>query len=249
MRLRPKHDSSRSADPNARWRRRFFLLGGGLAVLVCLVWLFSGSGSAPSAAQSAAAGSSMAPRAGDGVPPAAYGSAFPGYEPATATFGAPDASPTAPASPPKKPSASRSPAVSTSASPGGGPACAPGAIVLSLSTSQASYGQGTWPQFDVYAVSTAASPCQMAYGAGAVRVVVSTHGRVVWDSAACGAPAAKMVQFQLGVPQVLTVTWDRQAASPSGCAGSLSPGASGTFDAVATTAGRSSPVHPFELLG
>jgi hypothetical protein len=131
----------------------------------------------------------------------------------------------------------------------GGPACAPGTIVLSLFTSRASYGQGAWPQFDVYAVSTAGSPCQMAYGAGAVRVVVTLHGRVVWDSAACGAPAAKTVQFQLGVPQVLTVRWDRQATGPSGCAGSLPAGASGTFDAVAMTAGQSSPVRTFKLLG
>lgn len=120
--------------------------------------------------------------------------------------------------------------------------------MLSLFTSQASYSQAARPQFDVYAVSTAASPCQMAYGAGAVRVVVTRQGRVVWDSAACGSPPAKTVKFQLGVPQVLTVSWNRQAAGPTGCAGSLPPGTSGTFDAVATAAGRTSPVRTFKLL-
>jgi hypothetical protein len=120
--------------------------------------------------------------------------------------------------------------------------------VLSLFTSKGSYGQAAWPQFDVYAVSTSASPCVMAYGAGAVRVVVTWHGKVVWDSTSCGPPAAKTVRFQLGVPRVLTVRWNRQAAGPSGCAGSLSAGAAGTFDAVALAAGQSSPVRAFMLL-
>jgi hypothetical protein len=120
--------------------------------------------------------------------------------------------------------------------------------VLSLFTSKGSYGQGAWPQFDVYAVSTDASPCTMAYGASAVRVVVTWHGRVVWDSTSCDLAAAKTVRFRLGVPQVLTIRWNRQAAGPSGCAGSLSPGASGTFDAVALAAGQSSQVRAFRLL-
>jgi hypothetical protein len=80
-----------------------------------------------------------------------------------------------------------------------------------------------------------------------VRVVVTEHGQVVWDSSACKAAAAKPVQFQLGVPQLLTVSWNRQATGPSGCAGSLPAGATGTFDAVAQTAGQSSHVRTFTL--
>ena len=121
--------------------------------------------------------------------------------------------------------------------------------MLSLFTSQASYSQGTRPHFEVYAVSTASAPCQLPYGAGSVRVVVTKHGQVVWDSASCGASAAKPVQFQVGVPHMLTISWNRGAASPSGCAGSLQKGAAGTFDAVAVTAGKSSQVRTFKLLG
>ena len=121
--------------------------------------------------------------------------------------------------------------------------------MLSLFTSQASYGQAAQPQFRVYAVSTASSPCQLPYGAGSVRVVVTRHGQVVWDSVACGSAPGKPVRFQLGVPQLLTVSWNRQAAGPSGCAGSLSAGATGTFDAVAMAAGRSSQVRTFKLAG
>lgn len=120
--------------------------------------------------------------------------------------------------------------------------------MLTLVTTRASYGQTAQPEFHIYAVSTASRACQLPYGAGSVRVVVTRHGQVVWDSSACKAAAAKPVQFQLGVPQLLTVSWNRQATGPSGCAGSLSAGATGTFDAVAMTAGQSSEVRSFKLV-
>jgi hypothetical protein len=119
--------------------------------------------------------------------------------------------------------------------------------VLSLFTSQTSYSQHALPKFNVYAVSTSATACTLTYGPGSVRVVVTRHGHVVWDSARCEPATAKRVPFTLGVPQVLTVSWNRHAAGPSGCAGSLSAGAWGTFDVVATTAGQSSPVAVFKL--
>jgi hypothetical protein len=255
MRLNSNREYGGPPDPNAYWRRRCIVLLGALAVLAGLAWLFTGGGPAPAATRSAAVSSSTPPlRSGDALPSAAFGSAWPGDETASATPVAP--APTATAAPAvtAKPNPSQSPnaaspslAASASAA-GGGPRCGPGDIVLSLFTSKSSYGPGGWPQFDVYAVSTGASPCLMAYGAGAVQVIVTWHGRVVWNSASCGSPAAKTVRFQLGVPQVLTVRWNRQAAAPSGCAGSLTPGASGTFDAVALAAGRSSQVRTFKLL-
>jgi hypothetical protein len=249
MRLNSNRDYGGPADPTAYWRRRCVVLLGALAVLAGLAWLFTGGGPAPSAARSATASSPAAAlRSGDALPSAAFGSAWAGNDPTLAT--PVTAAPTATAQPDPSQSqsgASPSPAASGSAA-AGGPSCAPGDVVLSLFTSKSSYGQGAWPQFDVYAVSTGASPCLMAYGAGAVRVIVTWHGRVVWDSAACGTADAKTVQFQLGVPQVLTVRWNRQAAAPSGCAGSLSPGASGTFDVVALAAGQSSQVRAFKLL-
>ena len=78
---------------------------------------------------------------------------------------------------------------------------------------------------------------------------MTRHGRVVWDSAACKLAGASPVRFTLGVPQVLTIAWNRRASRPSGCAGSLPAGAWGTFDAVALTDGQSSPVRSFKLSG
>ena len=242
MRLNSGHDSSRS-DPEAYWRRRFFILVGGLVVLVGIAWLLSGRGHA-----SPASSPTTALRAGDTLPSAAYGSAWPG---ATPTLGTSPSAAVSKAQPTPSPTSSSSgpsqtPVANTS-SVAAGPRCAPADIVLSLLTSQASYTQSARPQFDVYAVSTASSPCQMAYGPGSVRVVVTRRGQVVWDSRSCGTPTAATVQFQRGVPQVLTVTWNRSATGPSGCAGSLAPGSTGTFDAVALAAGQASPVRTFTL--
>jgi hypothetical protein len=255
-------------DPNAYWRRRFFILGGGIVVVGLCVWLFPGADHA-TAHTTATAKASMAALEHRGtLPSAAYGSPWP--HPTPKKTAEPTVVASASAKPPARastkpsptsaskgkvgtgyhPAASASPSTSPSASTAAeakGPRCAPSDIVLSLFTGQPSYGQGASPKFDVYAVSTSSSACTLSYGAGSVQVVVTRHGRVVWDSAACKPSAAAVVRFTLGVPHVLTVSWNRQAKEPSGCAGTLSAGASGTFDAVALTDGQSSPVRSFTL--
>jgi hypothetical protein len=244
-------------DPNAYWRRRFFILGGCVAALGLCAWLFPGGHPAP-ARTSAAAKASMAAveRRGE-LSQAAYGSPWPGSTPtvtasasvaATASAASTAASKRASRAYPRA-SATPSPTPSGSASgrPAKGPRCAPSDIVLSLFTGQPSYGQGAKPQFDVYAVSTSSSACTLSYGPGSVRVVVTRKGRVVWDSSACKPTAAPTVRFTLGVPQVLSFAWNRQAKAPAGCGGTLSAGAWGTFDAVAQTDGQSSPVRSFTL--
>jgi hypothetical protein len=253
-------------DPNAYWRRRFFILGGGIVVVGLCVWLFPGANHA-AARTTATAKASMAALDHRGtLPSAAYGSPWPGPAPkktaeptvvASASAkpsGQPSAQPSANSVDKSKAGTGYHPAASPSPSPSAstaakvkGPRCAPSDIVLSLFTGQPSYGQGAPPKFDVYAVSTSSSACTLSYGAGSVQVVVTRHGRVVWDSAACKPSAAAAVRFTLGVPQVLSVSWNSQAREPSGCAGTLAAGASGTFDAVALTDGQSSPVRSFTL--
>ena len=148
---------------------------------------------------------------------------------------------------PEKPGERRKSRTSAgTASPSGEPRCAPADIVLSLFTTQASYAPKALPDFSVYAVSTAAAACTLTYGPGSVSVIVTRHGHVVWDSAACQPAAAPRVRFTLGVPRVLVLAWNRHA-TPSGCAGSLPAGAGGAFAAVAMTTGQSSPVRPFRL--
>jgi hypothetical protein len=241
-------------DPNVYWRRRCFILGGGVAVLGLCAWLFPG-GHPAAGRTSASAQASLAAldHRGD-LPAAAYGSAWASPAPKqTATPTAPMTSAKS-ADQPKaspRPHPDPSPSLTPSASPTavGGPGCTPSDIVLSLFAGQPGYGGGASPTFDVYAVSTSSSACMLSYGPGSVHVVVTRNGSVVWDSDACKPPAATAVRFTLGVPQVLSITWNRQAKEPSGCAGTLPAGAGGTFDAVALTDGQSSAVRSFTLSG
>jgi hypothetical protein len=253
MRLSAKRDKRRPPDPAAYWRRRFFILGGVIAVLGVLAWHFTPAHPAKAPGTSRTARASVAAaQTPDNLPTEAYGSAWPGDSPTASTSAA---SPTVLASATSSQKATASgaatsgkpqPGASGSAASAG--QCAPGGIVLSLFTSQASYGPGKEPQFDVYAVSTAPGACMMAFGPGSVLVIVTRHGQVVWDSAACGSAPASPVQFQTGVPQLLTISWNRAAARPAGCAGSLPAAAWGTFQAVAMSAGQDSAVRTFTLL-
>ena len=222
MRLKANRDNTRSVNPGGYWRRRFFILAGGLALLALLAWLFPSRPSGRSAGASAAVRASMAAlQSQDALPSAAYGSAWPVPSPRPSAAATPKPPAKASAKPKTAPSGSKTspgPRPTGSASATGIAPCKPGDIVLSLLVGQASYSQDAQPQFNVYAVSTAASQCQMAYGAGSVRVIVTRNGQVVWDSAGCKPPAAKTVRFQRGVPQLLTISWNRRATSPSGCA-------------------------------
>jgi hypothetical protein len=241
-------------DPDrdrAFWRRRFLILCGGVVALGVCAWMFPGAHQ-PSARTVAATRASLAALASrQALPPAAYGNTWPGpkavtmptVEPAAATPTA-SAMPSAAKNAKKKAGAAYHPRAA--ASPSGG-ACAPAGIVLSLFTGEPSYPRSARPRFSVYAVSTSSTPCTLPYGAGSVQVVVTWHGHVVWDSAACKSSPAKPVRFTLGVPQVLTMVWDPGAAGPAGCAGSLPVRASGTVDAVAMSDGQSSPVRAFTL--
>jgi len=255
-------DLGSGRDPDAYWRRRFFILGGGIVVVGLCVWLFPGGRhAAPRTSVAAQASMAALDRRGE-LPSAAYGSTWPAPTPkpvatpsaATTTSKSADPRTTASRAHPdgrssqsSSPSSSPSPTSTAPAAPVKGPRCAPADIVLSLFTGEPSYGQAASPTFDVYAVSTSPAACTLSYGPGSVQVVVTSRGRVVWDSAACKPPAAAAVRFTLGVPQVLSITWNRHASEPAGCAGTLPAGDSGTFDAVAMTDGQSSPVRSFTL--
>jgi hypothetical protein len=246
------HDLRAVRDPDAYWRRRFFILGAGIVVVGLCVWLFPGAHHGAARATATAQASMAALDHRGDLPAAAYGSAWP--EPSPKKSPTPTAARTQAknagqraAAPRPHPDPSPSPTSSASSRAVKGPRCAPSDIVLSLFTGQPGYGQDASPKFDVYAVSTSSSACTLGYGPGSVQLVVTRDGRVVWDSAACKPPAASAVRFTLGVPQVLSITWNRRASEPPGCAGTLPAGAWGTFDAVALTDGQSSPVRSFTL--
>jgi hypothetical protein len=243
------------SDHGAYWRRRFLILCAGIVALGVCAWLLPGARQAHGT--SAAARASMAAAATrQSLPPAAYGPAWSSPAPTPSPSPSPAGSAKLAEQTKKLPKITTSyhprptgspTATSTAAGQAGAP-CPAAGIVLSLFTSQASYDQKARPSFNVYAVSTAATGCSLTYGSGAVQVIVTNRGHVVWNSAACDPPAAKKVRFTLGVPQVLTVTWNRETASPAGCAGALPAGFTGSLRAVAMSHGQSSPVRTFKVV-
>jgi hypothetical protein len=245
-------EGRRAPDDGTYWRRRFLILCGGVAALGACAWLFPAAHQPSARASAAASAAAAAAAKRQALPPAALASAWPGPRPTASPSPARAVYPTASAAQAKQktgPTASpgSSAAASAAAGAGGAPRCAPGDIVLSLFTSQPGYDPGTPPAFNVYAVSTSGSACTLPYGAGSVQVVVTRDGQVVWNSAACKPPAAQPVRFTPGVPQVLTMTWNRKAPGPAGCAGSLPAGGTGTLDAVALEGSQSSAVRTFKL--
>ena len=252
-------------QPDAYWRRRVITLVAGLAVLGLLAWAFSG-GSKPA---------SMAPRGGQasGILPAAAYSGSPS-SPTPGAGGSPSAQagpaaslpfPTDSPSPGAAPSGSGSPAGgkpaaraaaagagnAAAAAPGGvepGGGCAPSAMVLSLVSSKPDYYAGQYPAFAVYAVSTASRACSFDISPAKLHVLVSSSGRVIWDSADCtyGEPS-RVGEFRRGVPVEESFTWNRTISLP-GCVTVASAARPGSYQVQARDGAVASPVRTFKLV-
>lgn len=240
-------------DADSYWRRRFFVLAGGLAIVGGITWGLSAlAGPARPVRAGGAPHASLAVRGR--LPSVALDAPAGSRASSSASMAASPATSSSPRPSPATSASSGSAAPMTTSAPSEGSSrswavtCPPSAIVLSLFTTQAQYGPGQQPQFEVYAVSTAPGSCTLAWGVSLVRVVVTRHGQVLWDSSACpaGAHAARAMLFTQGVPQVAALSWNRTAGT-LGCAGSVPAGTWGTVDAVALADGRSSPVLSFTL--
>jgi hypothetical protein len=138
------------------------------------------------------------------------------------------------------------PAVAGGVEPGG--ACSPGAVVLSLFSSRPDYYAGQYPQFDVYAVSTASRACSFDVSPAKLHVLVMSSGRVIWDSADCtrGEPN-RTAELSRGVPAQESITWNRTISLP-GCVTLASAARLGSYQVQARDASVASPVRAFTLL-
>jgi hypothetical protein len=125
--------------------------------------------------------------------------------------------------------------------------CAPNAIVLSLFTTKTSYHAGQYPAFEVYAVSTASRACTFNLSPAKLHVLVSSSGRVIWDSADCtrGQPN-KVAELRRGVPAQESLSWNRTIGLP-GCVTVASSARPGAYQVQARGAGVASPVRTFKL--
>jgi hypothetical protein len=231
---------------DAYWRRRVITLCAGLALLGLLAWAFSGGGGKPAAAKKAAQASGTLPTAAYSSTPAGSSASLP-FLTASPSPGA--------STPGNSASAARSAAAGNAANAAAGPAsgvepgggCAPNAIVLSLFTSKTSYHAGQYPVFEVYAVSTASRACTFNLSPAKLHVLVSSSGRVIWDSADCtrGQPN-KRAELRRGVPAQESLNWNRTISLP-GCVTVASSARPGTYQVQARDASVASPIRTFKL--
>ena len=129
--------------------------------------------------------------------------------------------------------------------PGGG--CAPNAIVLSVFTSKTSYHAGQYPVFEVYAVSTASRACTFNLSPAKLHVLVSSSGRVIWDSADCARGRRnKVAELRRGVPTQESLSWNRTISLP-GCVTVASSARPGPYQVQARDASVASPFRTFKL--
>jgi hypothetical protein len=119
--------------------------------------------------------------------------------------------------------------------------------VLSPFTSKSSYRAGQDPVFEVYAVSTASRGCTFNLSPAQLHVLVSSSGRIIWDSAdcTCGRPN-KMAELRRGVPARESLSWNRTISLP-GCVTVASSPRPGTYQVQAGDASVASPVRTFRL--
>ena len=119
--------------------------------------------------------------------------------------------------------------------------------MLSLFTSKSSYHAGQDPVFEVYAVSTASRGCTFNLGPAKLHVLVSSSGRVIWDSADCtrGRPN-KVAGLRRGVPAQESLSWNRTISLP-GCVTVASSARPGTYQVQARDTSVASPVRIFKL--
>jgi hypothetical protein len=181
------------------------------------------------AAASGASGSGGAP--GSGAAPQASASSTP-----TPSYG-PPAGP-APTSPSPGPAQAVGPAR----------ACKPGDVVLSLFSSQDSYGLGQLPEFNVNVVSTSARTCAFNIGPKFLALVITAGRKRIWSSADCVAGrGSALTDLARGVPTVLPVSWARGTSAP-GCTVTSRPVPAGSFTAAASDGGLASNPVTFKLI-
>jgi hypothetical protein len=245
----------RNVEADVYWRRRFFALAVGLAVLGLLAWASSGavSGKTPhQAADSDQAGSGNAAAA-------AYGSAAPGQSagvagtpsgqpPAQASIPV-SASPTPSATPTRKRTAAGAGHSGTAQPKAGGyvGACPAQDIVLTLPAGKTVYGPGVRPTFQIEIVSTDAAECAFNTGRESLRILITGGSRATWDSGACLRGATAHVEdLRRGVPSVASIVWGR-LLRPAGCSVPEVAAPPGEYTVMAASGSSISPEKTFRL--
>jgi hypothetical protein len=243
---KPGREPPPSLPAATYWRRRFVALLAGMSVLALVAWALSGALDA-----SRAAGGQPAHK-----PPHSQKSV--GTTPATSHD--PSPSPSAgdrTTSGAKKPAAKKTgtahptTGATTNTTATGKkrptPLCPTSAVVLSLFSSQGSYGAGEEAQFQIDVVSTVKEICNFDVGASHLVLQISKGTRIVWTSAQCAEGASSLIAtLHRGVPTIVPMTWDGQRSS-AGCPVPGAQAGGGNYSAAAVDGALRSNAVSFRL--
>jgi hypothetical protein len=250
-------------QPDMYFRRRAATLAAGLGVLGLLAWALSGGGGkpAPVPRNSPAAGALSAPAypsgpaSGSGSlsasasasasPSAGADAAVPGLA-SQGTSGLPSATSSRAGKSAKSTASARATRAAANTEPGG--RCSPNSVVLSLFSGGRSYPSGQDPQFGVNAVSTVPGACTFDLSPTQLHLVVTSAGRIVWDSADCArGGGTQLSRLARGIPVQEYFTWNRAITLP-GCVTLASSARPGSYQAQARTPAISSGTFSFKLV-
>jgi hypothetical protein len=176
---------SDQGDVEAYWRRRVYVLAGGIALIGLVAWACSGSDHKRSTAQVRNAAATVSPAA---ALPAAGATPTP-----TATVTV-TATPTATVE--KKHS---------------GDQCDAPDVVVGLTPTGTLFKGKQHPRFALSVVNTGRQACTFDVGPKALLIRISSGSDRVWSSAQCASGAGPNLQMlQRGVPYLATLDWDRR---------------------------------------
>lgn len=191
-RLDPE-DELEPGDVEAYWRRRVYVLAGGITLIGLVAWACSGSDHKRSTAQVRDAAAPMSP-------PAA----------APAPVATPTATVTVTTTPTTAPSVARR----------AGDRCDAEDVVVEITPDSTVFAGRQHPRFNLSVVNTGARTCTFDVGPKALLIRVSSGTDRVWSSAQCVTGTGANVQLlRRGMPYLATLDWDRKRCTTGAHAG------------------------------
>lgn len=170
-------------EADAYWRRRVYVLAGGITVIGLVAWACSGSGDKKSTAQVRNAAGTLSP-----TPAVVPTSAVP-----TATV-----------------TVTVTPTAGVPAGRRSGDKCDRRDVVVGLTSEKDAYAAKERPRFRMTVVNTGERACTFDVGAKALRMRITSGPDRVWSSDRCsGGPDSDLQLLKRGVPYIAELTWDR----------------------------------------
>lgn len=182
--LEDPDDSDNQGDVEAYWRRRVYVLAGGIALIGLVAWACSGDDHKKSTAQVRNAAATMSPAAAP----------LAGATPAPAVTVTVTATPTA-----------------TPAGKRAGDQCDADDVVVGMTPDATVFTGKQHPRFALSVVNTGRRTCAFDVGPKALVFRISSGSDRVWSSDECvDHPAANLQVLKRGVPYLATLDWDRR---------------------------------------